>query len=127
MPDDSKTKPTTRSIVCRRDELAPGEMRSFKLGRTEIVLARKDEETFYAVRNACPHMGADLSKGLYGGMNVPSEVGVFEYGREGEILRCPWHAWEFDITTGCSLHDPARQRVKAYTVVVDGDDVLVEH
>ena len=27
--------------------------------------------------------------------------------REGQILRCPWHEWEYDIATGESLFDPS--------------------
>ena len=44
--------------------------------------------------------------------------GEYELGRPGEILRCPWHAWEFDIRTGRSWFDPERTRVKAYPVEV---------
>lgn len=40
------------------------------------------------------------------------------WGREGEILRCPWHGWEFDITTGKSVFNPHRMRVKSFTVTV---------
>ena len=101
-------------------------MRRFELDGRGIVVARKDEQTFYAVRDVCPHQGAELSKGSYTGTNVPSPVGEFRHGREGEILRCPWHGWEFDLTTGCSLHDPERKRVKTFKVIVDGDDVVVE-
>jgi 3-phenylpropionate/trans-cinnamate dioxygenase ferredoxin subunit len=38
--------------------------------------------------------------------------------REGEILRCPWHGWEFDLTTGRSVFMPAEVRVKSYPVEV---------
>ena len=38
--------------------------------------------------------------------------------REGEILRCPWHGWEFDVTTGRSVFMPDAVRVKSYPVDV---------
>jgi nitrite reductase/ring-hydroxylating ferredoxin subunit len=39
---------------------------------------------------------------------------------EGRIVRCPWHQWEFDITTGQNLASP-HKRVRTYDVeVVDG-------
>ena len=42
------------------------------------------------------------------------------YGREGEIIRCAWHGWEFEIATGRSLVDP-RIRARTYPVeVADG-------
>jgi nitrite reductase/ring-hydroxylating ferredoxin subunit len=44
--------------------------------------------------------------------------------REGRIARCPWHNWEFDITTGENLADP-RKRVRTYEVdVTDGQVYL---
>ncbi|HLK16524.1 MAG TPA: Rieske 2Fe-2S domain-containing protein, partial [Fimbriimonadaceae bacterium] len=39
--------------------------------------------------------------------------------REGEILRCPWHGWEFDLATGESVCDPQGYRVKKYPVAVE--------
>lgn len=100
-------------------------MRKFETEAGAILLARKDAATFFAIRPICPHYGADLSKGHFTGTNVPSEVGVFRWGRDCELVRCPWHAWEFDLKTGRSLHDPDRQRVKAYDVEIEGDDVIV--
>jgi len=49
---------------------------------------------------------------------VPSPPGEYRFQREGEILRCPWHGWEFDLATGRSVFDPERMRVKAYPVEV---------
>ncbi len=50
-------------------------------------------------------------------------VGV-RYVREGQIARCPWHNWEFDITTGVNLADP-QKRVRTYEVdVTDGQVYL---
>jgi 3-phenylpropionate/trans-cinnamate dioxygenase ferredoxin subunit len=46
--------------------------------------------------------------------------------REGEILVCPWHGWEFDLATGCSLLDPERVRVRAYPARLEGGRVLVD-
>lgn len=64
--------------------------------------------------------------GLLTGTGLPSLVGHFDYGRKGEILRCPWHAWEFDLRSGRSLHNPEPERVKAYPIRLEGDDVLVQ-
>ena len=51
--------------------------------------------------------------------------GFVGYEREGEIIRCPWHAWQFDIATGECLVDP-KMRVKTYPIIVDGDDIIVD-
>jgi 3-phenylpropionate/trans-cinnamate dioxygenase ferredoxin subunit len=45
--------------------------------------------------------------------------GDYTYTRRGEILRCPWHGWEFDIKTGQSWFDPQRTRVRTYPVAVE--------
>src|SRR3712207_6412774 len=52
------------------------------------------------------------------GLVTADSPGEFRYEREGEILRCPWHGWEFDLTTGRSVFDPRRTRVRAYPVEV---------
>jgi nitrite reductase (NADH) small subunit len=110
--------------LCRTDEIAEGQAKGFEVGRRRLVLVRSHGR-FYALNDQCPHRAARLSDGTVGGTAVPSDVGVVEYGRDGEILRCPWHGWEFDITNGCSLHDPGRQRVRSYPVHVEDGHVFV--
>ena len=57
---------------------------------------------FFGLLNRCPHQGAALCEGP---LIAPqsSDPGEIEYTRLGEIIRCPWHGWEFDIRTGCIL------------------------
>jgi nitrite reductase/ring-hydroxylating ferredoxin subunit len=45
----------------------------------------------------------------------PSEI---RWVREGEILRCPWHGWEFDMLTGRTIFK-SKMRVKTYDVHVE--------
>ena len=83
-----------------------------------------------ALRTSCPHKLGPLRTGRVSGRPVadrpPSSAGAtLTIERDGEILRCPWHNWAFDITDGRCLTDAA-VRVKTYPVVVDGDDVVVE-
>ena len=42
--------------------------------------------------------------------------GDYSFSRPGEILRCPWHGWEFDLATGESRFDPRRHKTRAYRV-----------
>ena len=86
---------------------------------------------FYALRNICPHKLGPLCTGRVSGRcaagGPPSSAGAtLTMERDGEILRCPWHNWAFDITDGRCLTDVA-VRVRTYPVVVDGDDVVVEY
>ena len=85
---------------------------------------------YYALRNICPHKRGPLCTGEVAGRSSteapPSATdGFVGYEREGEIIRCPWHAWQFDIATGECLADP-NMRVKTYPIVVDGEDIIVD-
>ncbi|WP_010277517.1 Rieske (2Fe-2S) protein [Paenibacillus senegalensis] len=73
--------------------------------------------SYYALNNYCPHYGAPLCAGHVGGTNLPSDVYQYEYGKQGQIVRCPWHGWEFDIKTGVSLFDD-KIRTRTYPVEV---------
>src|SRR6266516_3122590 len=77
---------------------------------------------FYALRNRCPHQGAPLCLGAIKGMALPSKPGEYRWGREGEILCCPWHGWEFDLTSGRAIFNPHRVRVRTYEVPVEPDE-----
>jgi len=70
---------------------------------------------YYAIHNYCPHQGAPICSGLVSGTNLPSDVYTYKYGRAGEIIRCPWHGWEFDLRTGKSLFSD-KTRVRKYEV-----------
>ncbi len=77
---------------------------------------------FHALRNRCPHQGAPLCRGSVKGTALPSAPGEYVWARDGEILRCPWHGWEFDLLTGRSVFNPHRVRVKAYEVSIEPSD-----
>ena len=72
----------------------------------------------HALHNYCPHQGAELCKGPVSGTTIESEVYEYKYGRDKEIVRCPWHGWEFDIKTGKSLFNE-KVRTRKYPVIVE--------
>jgi nitrite reductase/ring-hydroxylating ferredoxin subunit len=45
--------------------------------------------------------------------------------RQGEILRCPWHNFAFDVTTGRSLLEPERYRVATYRVTIEDGYIVL--
>lgn len=77
---------------------------------------------YYALHNYCPHLGAPLCLGAVCGTNLPSDVYEYEYGRGGEIVRCPWHGWEFEIKTGKSLFSD-KVRTRSYKVEVQDGNI----
>jgi nitrite reductase/ring-hydroxylating ferredoxin subunit len=115
-----------RHIVGHVSELPPGERRVVEVGGRSIGVFNVHGQ-FYALRNRCPHQGAPLCLGAIKGMALPSKPGEYRWGREGEILRCPWHGWEFDIMSGRSIFNPHRTRVRTYEVTIEpGEDPAVE-
>ena len=120
-----------RIVVGKRGEIPPGGRKivvPFR-GRAGIGIFNV-QGRFYALRNICPHKRGPLCTGEVAGRSQthapPSlTAGHVGYERDGEIIRCPWHAWQFDIATGECLVDPA-VRVKTYPIIVDGDDIIVD-
>jgi len=104
--------------ICRAAELPPG-------GRKIVTVANKSigvfniKGKFFALRNICPHQFAPLCEGTITGTTLPSAPGQYRYAREGEIIRCPWHGWEFDITTGKSIFNPHKVKARSYEVSVE--------
>ena len=113
-----------RHVVGLASEVPPGGRKIVEVEGRSVGIFNV-HGTFYALRNRCPHQGAPLCLGSIKGLTLPSAPGEYLWAREGEILRCPWHGWEFDITTGRTICDPERTRVRTYEVTVerssDGD------
>ncbi len=53
-------------------------------------------------------------RGPLTGLATGDRPGTPALERAGEIVRCPWHGWEFDIRTGRSVFNPHRVRTKSY-------------
>lgn len=81
---------------------------------------------YYAWRNVCPHAGAPVCVGKVCGTRLPSLVYEYKYGRENEILRCPWHGWEFDLLTGEHLVDPDTKLRKGKLAIGDQEHENLE-
>jgi len=80
---------------------------------------------FYALANYCVHQGGPLCEGAVSGALTVDEDLELEYDREGEIISCPWHGWEFDIRTGEHLSQTGH-RTPTYDVAVRDGSVYVE-
>jgi len=107
-----------RYTVATVDEIPPGGRKIVELQGLSIGVFNIGGE-FFAIRSACPHKGGPLCLGVVTGFVRADTPGRYEYLRCGEVIRCPWHGWEFDIKTGLSWIDPNRLRVKSYAVAVE--------
>lgn len=119
----TKQKQPRRHIVATADEIGLGQRKLVTIGRSEIGVFNIGGE-YFALRNVCPHKGAPLCKGMQRPLITSTGVSHVAYEREDEIIKCPWHLWEFDIKTGRALHDEA-VGVPAYTVQVEDDKVVL--
>jgi nitrite reductase/ring-hydroxylating ferredoxin subunit len=89
-------------------EVAQGTIREFQVDGKAIAVAHVGG-AFYAINNTCLHQGGPLGQGPL----------------EGNIVTCPWHGWEYDVTTG-KLKQNATIGVSCYRVEVRGDDIFVD-
>ena len=112
-----------KHIVALHAEIPPGGRKIVRVAGREVGIFNVDG-AFYALKNVCPHQGARVCLGRIVGTALPSAVYEYSYGREGQILRCPWHEWEYDIASGAALFDPSI-RITSYRAEVVGDDIVV--
>jgi pyruvate oxidase len=75
--------PLTWWKVAEPDDLPEGRVRTITVDRRSLALTRH-HGTYGALDNRCPHQGGPLGEGTI----------------EGEVLRCPWHGYDYDPTTG---------------------------
>jgi nitrite reductase/ring-hydroxylating ferredoxin subunit len=113
-------------VVGTVEEIAPGTHKIVEVGGRSIGVYNVNGE-YFALLNRCPHQAGPLCKGNTYGFLKSGGVGEYEYSRPGEIVRCPWHGWEFDVKTGQSWFDPVQVRVRRYNVVVTaGSEIVAE-
>ena len=89
-------------------DVAAGTIREVQVGSTKVALANVGG-TFYAISGTCLHRGGPLGEGSL----------------EGRTVTCPWHGWQFDVTTGKASMNP-NNGVACYPTEVRGDEVFVD-
>jgi nitrite reductase/ring-hydroxylating ferredoxin subunit len=115
-----------RHTICRVEDVVVGKLLPVTIGRSAIIVYRLPTGDVKAISGRCPHQGADLSYACITGTTTgdhPHEVSV---DRLGEILRCPWHGFEFDLMTGCPLVKSSSMRLREYRTVIEGDNIIIE-
>jgi nitrite reductase/ring-hydroxylating ferredoxin subunit len=115
----------SKHVVAKVSEIPPGGRKLVVVRGRPIAIFNLQGE-FYGLLNRCPHQGGSLVDGLLTGLIESDEPGTYRYSRPGEIIRCPWHGWEFDIRTGQSWCDPGKVQVRNYKVEVAPGQRVVE-
>ena len=97
----------TLTKVAKTSDIPPGTGKVVETGGKTLALFNC-EGTFYAIDNTCKHRGGPLGEGSLTGATV----------------MCPWHGWEYDVSSGKCQTDPSIA-VQKFDVKVEGDDILV--
>ena len=94
--------------TAKTNEITPGTIREFHVEGKAIAVANVDGK-FYAINNTCLHRGGPLGQG----------------SMSGKVVTCPWHGWQYDVTTGKVTQNPAVE-VECYPLEVRGEDIYVD-
>ena len=89
-------------------DLAPGSGVELTAAGRVIALFNVGGE-FFALDGVCPHAGGPLGEGVL----------------DGTTVTCPWHGWQFDVTSGKHCLNANIQHAR-FPVKIDGDDIYVE-
>lgn len=96
------------ALAAKASEVAPGTIREVKVGSTMVALANVGG-AFYAINNTCLHRGGPLGQGAL----------------ESKTVTCPWHGWQYDVTTGKASMNP-NVGVACYATEIRDDEVFVD-
>ena len=94
--------------AAKASEIATGTIREVQVGGKAVALANVAGK-FYAINNTCLHRGGPLGQGQL----------------QDRIVTCPWHGWQYDVTTGKVVQNP-NVAVACYAAEVRGDEVFVD-
>jgi nitrite reductase (NADH) small subunit len=94
--------------TARKDEIPVGAIREFSVEGRAIALANVGGK-FFAIDNTCLHRGGPLGSGEMA----------------GNVVTCPWHGWQYDVTNGKLTMNPAAG-VQCHAVEVRGEDIYVD-
>lgn len=91
---------------------------------TEVAVFLINGE-YHAIANYCPHIAGPLCEGkLMGSIKGSKDGSGFDYNEEEKIIVCPWHGWQFDITTGTN-NQTSRYAVPTYDVEIENGEIYV--
>jgi nitrite reductase (NADH) small subunit len=94
--------------AAKKDEVPPGTIREFQLDGKTVAIANVGGK-FSVINNVCLHRGGPLGEGEL----------------QGQIVTCPWHGWQYDVSTGKLVTSPT-VGVETYPVEVRGEDIFVD-
>ena len=112
-------------VIGTVEQIPPGNPKLVEIRGRQIAIFNLNGD-FFGILDRCPHQGASLCKGQIVGLVESEEPGEYKFSRQNEIIRCPWHGWEFDIRTGRSGCEPSKIRATQYPVTINDKDQLTD-
>ena len=113
-----------RHVVATVGEIAPGASKLVAVAGREIGILNL-AGSYYAILSKCPHEGASLCRGKIVRRVESDEPGRYRVIPGSEMIRCPWHGWQYDIRTGRSWCDADNIALRQYAVAVEsGSSIL---
>ncbi len=97
--DSTDDIPPDAHHVGSTTDLDPGDSLLVEVEGIEIAVYCT-ENGYSAISNYCVHQGGPLCEGPVTGQVTQDENGELCYDQETNVVRCPWHGWEFDVETG---------------------------
>jgi 3-phenylpropionate/trans-cinnamate dioxygenase ferredoxin subunit len=114
-----------RVVVAPLSGFGDGERRIVEVGGRSIGVFRVGE-SFYGIRNRCPHQGGPLCLGHVLGDAVSDSPGRASISLDPLRIACPWHGWEYDLDSGQSFLGGAMAGVRSYGAGVAPGATLLE-
>ena len=112
-------------VVASAEEIADGQHIVVTVQGREIGIFNVRGQ-YFALPNVCFHQNGPVCRGAISGTVVATAETNWQrtWTNEGEIIVCPWHSLEFNITTGQCLAYPKR-RLPMYTVKLEENWIKV--
>lgn len=109
-------------VVGRADDVPVGAHVVVAVGKREFGIFNVAGR-YHAILNTCLHQGGPVCRGRLGAtLGAHAEGGWhLRWEQEGEVIACPWHRLEFNVTTGQCIAYPDRYLPTFDVAVRDGD------
>lgn len=95
-------------VVAQTAEVPEGERKIVQVDNLSIGVFHH-QGNWYALRNSCLHRGGPVATGRL----------------QGETLTCPWHGYQYNLTSGELLTDP-KARLEMYPVEVRNGEIHLQ-
>jgi nitrite reductase (NADH) small subunit/3-phenylpropionate/trans-cinnamate dioxygenase ferredoxin subunit len=95
--------------LCNLENVPPGTIKQFTANEQEILIINTNDQ-IYCLEARCTHAGAPLAEGTI----------------NQNVLTCPWHGSQFNITNGQAVKGPAEKNLKTYTCSIKENAIFID-